>query len=496
MDKYFGLSISVLGLVFLNWNIILGIVFIVLGLAIMYSYWESQKIQKKESEEKENRDEVPKHSVEESQQQTQNNSKEVANTDKSNSKERLKAEELYNKGNINARSGMFQVALSMYDQAICLDPSNPMYFNNRAATLKRLGRFQDAINQYEQIANDFPEYGKVFLSIGSTNIEIGDYESAVLAYQKFYTAFKEGKFTFNSILGGVNQEIQGDNLLQTAFLTSINYLSQRQKTLANQAFQEAITKSDKSKNSSDNINSDFAREGKKSIKSSVSSDQQIVSGKEKDELFIDLRNCENIYNSFLNNFYYHRDGIKIHLKKLPNYLNCWDCNLIFEEENISKEINIPSWDTFISVYIDSFLQDEPFYERYKSQIHSISYDLKIIMEIKASLVMFRQTSSHELFKNINFDNLIYKYVMQICDVIFYDKSETFDSFDPLVDNIINSVPPSFWDKIMADKRIPNLTDNNIGSLTSAFVMMFYTGYSDWGKNAHDSTILKTLSYLD
>ena len=156
------------------------------------------------------------------------------------SEERLKAEQLYNEGNVNARLGMFEVALSMYDQAISLDRSNPMYFNNRAATLKRLGRFQDAINQYEQIANQFPEYGKVFLSIGSTNIEIGNYQAAVSAYKRFYTAFKKGKFIFNPILGGVSQAIQGDDLLETVLLTSINYLSPQQQNLAIQAFQEAI----------------------------------------------------------------------------------------------------------------------------------------------------------------------------------------------------------------------------------------------------------------
>jgi tetratricopeptide (TPR) repeat protein len=154
--------------------------------------------------------------------------------------QRAKAEKFYNEGNVNARLGMFEVALSMYDQAISLDRSNPMYFNNRAATLKRLGRLQDAIDQYEQITREFPDYGKAFLSIGSTSIEIGNYQSAVSAYQQFYSAFKNGKFTFNPILGGVSQAVEGDDLLQTALLTSINYLSPQQQNLAIQAFREAI----------------------------------------------------------------------------------------------------------------------------------------------------------------------------------------------------------------------------------------------------------------
>lgn len=66
---------------------------------------------------------------------------------KSKISERLKAEELYNEGNVNAGLGEFEVALSMYEKAISFDRSNPMYFNNRAATLKRLERFKEAIDQ-------------------------------------------------------------------------------------------------------------------------------------------------------------------------------------------------------------------------------------------------------------------------------------------------------------------------------------------------------------
>ncbi|MGA0214852.1 MAG: GUN4 domain-containing protein, partial [Pelagibacteraceae bacterium] len=73
---------------------------------------------------------------------------------------------------------------------------------------------------------------------------MGDYQSAVSAYKNFYSAFKEGKFDFHPIVGGLSQAVQGDDLLQTVFLTSINYLSPQQKRLANQAFQEAINAND------------------------------------------------------------------------------------------------------------------------------------------------------------------------------------------------------------------------------------------------------------
>jgi tetratricopeptide (TPR) repeat protein len=153
--------------------------------------------------------------------------------------DRAEAELLYNKANVTARMGVFEDALSLYDRAITLDSSNPMYYNNRAATLKRLGRFQEAIEQYEEIVQKFPDYGKAFLSISSTCIEASDYQGAVSSYRRFLVAYQKGQFTFNPVMGGVNQSTYGENLLETALLTSINYLSGEQQRLAIQAFQEA-----------------------------------------------------------------------------------------------------------------------------------------------------------------------------------------------------------------------------------------------------------------
>lgn len=153
--------------------------------------------------------------------------------------DQVKAEHSYNIGNVNARVGMFREALSFYDEAIALDDSNPMYYNNRASALKRIGRLQDAIKQYEEIVQKFPDYGKAFLSISSTCIETGDYQGAISSYRRFLSAYQKGHFTFNPVFGGVNQSMPGENFLGTALLTSISYLSEGQQKLAIQAFQEA-----------------------------------------------------------------------------------------------------------------------------------------------------------------------------------------------------------------------------------------------------------------
>jgi tetratricopeptide (TPR) repeat protein len=150
-----------------------------------------------------------------------------------------RAEYLYAEGNMYARMGQVEVALNLYEAAIAIDDRNPMYYNNKAASLKRLGRMQAALEQYEQIATKFPEYGKVYLSMASTYIEVGNYQSAVKSYQSFLAAYKKGNFFFNPVVGGISQILYGDSEIETIVMTSINYLSSEEQEQALQAFQEA-----------------------------------------------------------------------------------------------------------------------------------------------------------------------------------------------------------------------------------------------------------------
>jgi len=159
----------------------------------------------------------------------------------SNTYTQLEAEQLYNTGNIFAMSGNFQEALNSYDQAIALNTSNPMYFNNRASTLKRLGRMQDAVSQYRELIKLHPNYGKAYLSIASTCIELNNHIEAVSSYREFLSAYKLGQFHFNPIVGGINQTAYGQSELETILYTSINYLAPEQQEIAIRAFSEAIS---------------------------------------------------------------------------------------------------------------------------------------------------------------------------------------------------------------------------------------------------------------
>jgi tetratricopeptide (TPR) repeat protein len=161
------------------------------------------------------------------------------------------ANALYDLGNILGSTGQFEEALYQLDKAISIDNTNPMYYNNRAAALKRLGRINDALKQYREIIAKFPEYGKAYLSLASTHIEINNYQFSVNSYKDFITAYERGQFTFNPVVGGVSQILQGQNELETIIKTSINYLSSEQQKLALQAFNEACRETKNNSTSSE-----------------------------------------------------------------------------------------------------------------------------------------------------------------------------------------------------------------------------------------------------
>lgn len=162
-----------------------------------------------------------------------------------NKDELLKLEEEadlhYATGNFYAGLGDFQEALKSYEQAISNYDKNPMYFNNRASTLKRLGRMQEALVQYQELIEKHPRYGKAYLSMASTYIELHNDTAAVNSYKKFLLAFNSGQFNFNPVVGGVNQTAMGVNELETILYTSVNYLIPNQKARAIKAFNEAMS---------------------------------------------------------------------------------------------------------------------------------------------------------------------------------------------------------------------------------------------------------------
>ena len=155
---------------------------------------------------------------------------------------RLEAEVCYNHGNFLASQEKLEEALSAYELAITLDGHVPMYYNNRAAILKRLGRVEEAVKQYRRIISDFPDYGKAHLSIASTEIELKNYIASECSYKNFIAAYMAGHFEFISRWGGIDrsQALYGKDKLEIIFLSSISYLKKSLIIQAIKSFNESL----------------------------------------------------------------------------------------------------------------------------------------------------------------------------------------------------------------------------------------------------------------
>ena len=220
-----------------------------------------------------------------------------------------------------------------------------------------------------------------------------------------------------------------------------------------------------------------------------------LDGGHKDIFTVNHDLCSDIYNSYMNNFYYHSDDIYIQLERGYPHSRCWSCRINFEKVEVSEVVDILSWDRFLSFYIDDYFRHESFYRKYEHQMYKISYDMKIIMEIKSSLVVMSETSCPDdyllMSKVCDFDDSLQAGIKKISNTSFEDKSETLSLYDYLVNDIINSMSSSDWNQLITYKKIPSLPSDN---LARAYMTMFVVFYGDFAKfYLTNSAFLGTLS---
>lgn len=87
-------------------------------------------------------------------------------------------EELKRMGNDFYKNGNFAEALSRYEKAIAMSPSNAAYHFNRAAALMGLRRFVEAVRECEEAIRLEPGYVKAHHRLGSLLLSLGQVENA------------------------------------------------------------------------------------------------------------------------------------------------------------------------------------------------------------------------------------------------------------------------------------------------------------------------------
>ncbi|XP_066492059.1 small glutamine-rich tetratricopeptide repeat-containing protein alpha [Tiliqua scincoides] len=93
--------------------------------------------------------------------------------------ERLKAE-----GNEQMKAENFESAISYYGKAIELNPSNAVYYCNRAAAYSKLGNYAGAVRDCERAINIDPKYSKAYGRMGLALSSLNKLSDAVVYYRK------------------------------------------------------------------------------------------------------------------------------------------------------------------------------------------------------------------------------------------------------------------------------------------------------------------------
>ncbi|ETV95660.1 hypothetical protein H310_11079 [Aphanomyces invadans] len=92
--------------------------------------------------------------------------------------------EAKNLGNDYFKAGNFPKAVEAYSEAIKRDPTNAVYYANRAAALTKLTSFPDAKADCEKALSIDPTYVKAYSRMGAIQFFMKEYHKAMESYQK------------------------------------------------------------------------------------------------------------------------------------------------------------------------------------------------------------------------------------------------------------------------------------------------------------------------
>jgi len=93
------------------------------------------------------------------------------------------AEQFKNQGNAALNRGDFPEAIKAYTEAIRLDPSNHIYYSNRAAAYTSCSLIEQAIADAKKTIELQPKWAKGYSRLGAAYARQGDIEGAQKAYE-------------------------------------------------------------------------------------------------------------------------------------------------------------------------------------------------------------------------------------------------------------------------------------------------------------------------
>ncbi|KAG5648245.1 hypothetical protein DXG03_006203 [Asterophora parasitica] len=98
--------------------------------------------------------------------------------------EKARAEAHKQSGNTLMSSRKYDEAIESYNKAVALDPTNPVYYSNRAAAYSSKGDHLAAVGDAEQALSVDPAFVKAYHRLGHAQYSLGDFEAAANAFER------------------------------------------------------------------------------------------------------------------------------------------------------------------------------------------------------------------------------------------------------------------------------------------------------------------------
>ncbi|KAF8971450.1 hypothetical protein BDZ97DRAFT_1786578 [Flammula alnicola] len=98
--------------------------------------------------------------------------------------DKANAEKFKQTGNAQMSQKQYDAAIDFYTKAIALDPSNPVYYSNRAAAHSSKGDHLSAVGDAEKAISVDSKFVKAYHRLGHAQYSLGDFKAAASAFDR------------------------------------------------------------------------------------------------------------------------------------------------------------------------------------------------------------------------------------------------------------------------------------------------------------------------
>ncbi|KAH0838555.1 putative stress-induced protein STI1 [Lanmaoa asiatica] len=98
--------------------------------------------------------------------------------------DKKKAEKHKQTGNTQMSAKKHDLAIESYSKAVALDPTNAVYYSNRAAAYASKGDHPSAVEDAKRAIEADPSFVKAYSRLGHAHYSLGDYKAAAAAFGK------------------------------------------------------------------------------------------------------------------------------------------------------------------------------------------------------------------------------------------------------------------------------------------------------------------------